>query len=287
VAALDRPCLWITGAGGLIGSHLVRTGAAAPNGWRVVGLVRGQLDLTRFDDVREAFRSQRPGLVIHCAGLKHTPTCEADPALARRLNVDVTACLADLAADIPFIFFSSDLVFDGGKGHYVETDPTAPWSVYSETKIAGERIVLANPRHTVVRVSLNGGVSPTGDRGFNEDMRRAWRAGRALTMFTDEFRSPIPAAVTARAVWELAAADRPGLYHLAGGDRLSRLELGQLIAARCPELNPRIEPGSRRDYSGPPRPADTSLDCAKIRKLLSFPLPGLREWLKDHPVEPF
>jgi dTDP-4-dehydrorhamnose reductase len=60
-----------------------------------------------------------------------------------------------------------------------------------------------------------------------------------------------------------------------------------LVAARCPELNPRLEPGSLRDYQGPPRAPDTTLNCAKIQKLLPFPLPGLTQWLNEHPEEAF
>lgn len=274
---------WITGAGGLIGNCLVQT---APHRG-VVGLTRAHLDLADFAAVRAAFREQRPRLVIHCAALSRSPDCERDPPLARKLNVDVTACLAELSAEIPFILFSSDLIFNGRKGNYTENDRPNPLSVYAETKLAAEQIVLANPRHTVVRLSLNGGISPKGDRGFNETMRRAWQDGQSLRLFTDEFRSPLPATVTARAVWELVAQNRPGLYHLAGRERLSRWDIGQLLAARWPELNPRIEPSSRRDYTGPPRPLDTSLNCAKIQTLLSFPLPGLREWLMANPNEPF
>ncbi|MBU6401058.1 MAG: SDR family oxidoreductase [Verrucomicrobia bacterium] len=274
---------WITGAGGLIGSHLLRLGPELAPGWEIVGLTRARLDLTQFDAVRRLFLEQCPRLLIHCAALSRSPACQADPALARRLNLDVTRFLAELAAEIPFVFFSSDLVFDGSRGNYVESDSPNPLSVYAETKLAAERIVLANPRHTVVRTSLNGGASPTGDRGFNEELRLAWRAGRKLTLFTDEFRCPLPAAVTARAVWELAAKHQPGLYHLAGAERLSRWQIGQLVAARWPHLHPQLEPGSIKNYAGPPRPGDTSLACATIAGLLSFPLPGLSHWLAQHP----
>ena len=278
---------WITGAGGLIGNYLFQTSARFAPDWNIRGLARAQLDLTDFNAVRRMFREQSPQLVVHCAALSRSQACQENPALARKLNLEVTACLAELAADVPFILFSSDLVFDGRTGSYDESAQPNPLSVYAETKIAAERSVLANPRHTVVRISLNGGASPTGDRGFNEEMRRAWQAGRILRLFTEEFRCPMPAAATARAIWELAAQNRPGLYHLAGRDRLSRWQIGQLIAARWPQLNPRIEPCSRTDYTGPARPADTSLDCAKIQRLLSFPLPGLGEWLKANPNEPF
>ena len=193
--------------------------------------------------------------------------------------------LARLAAEIPFVFFSSDLVFDGQRGNYDEAATPNPLSIYAETKIAAEQIVLANPRHTVIRTSLNGGTSPTGDRGFNEELRRAWQAGRSLSLFTDEFRCPLPAVVTARAAWELVERNATGLFHICGAERLSRYQIGQLLAARWPQLNPQITPGSLREYRGAPRPPDCSLNCAKVQRLLSFPLPGLGAWLAAHPQE--
>jgi dTDP-4-dehydrorhamnose reductase len=253
----------------------------------VVGLTRPQLDLLDFSAVRRAFVADRPQLIIHCAALSSSPACQANPALARKLNIEVTAVLAELAAAIPFLFFSSDLVFDGRTGNYDESAAPNPLMVYAETKLGAERIVLANPRHTVIRTSLNGGTSLTGDRGFNEQMRRAWQAGQTLKLFTDEFRCPLPAVVTARAVWELVSQNQPGLYHLAGSERLSRWEIGKLIAARWPQLNPRIEPASAKDCPEMPRPADTSLNCSKAQRLLSFPLPSLSEWLTANPNEVF
>jgi dTDP-4-dehydrorhamnose reductase len=280
--------VWITGAGGLIGNYLVQTAGKWAPSQVVIGLTRPQLDLTDFASVRLRFTSERPKAVIHCAALSRSPECQRDPELARKLNVEVTAFLAQLAAQIPFVFLSSDLVFDGREGNYDESATVNPLSVYAQTKIAAEQLVLANPKHIVVRTSLNGGTSPTGDRGFNEQIKNAWRAGKMLTLFTDEFRCPIPAGVTARAVWELLSNRHPpGLYHVAGAERLSRWQIGQLLATRWPQLNPGIVPGSASDYPGAPRSPDTSLNSAKIQRLLSFRLPGLTDWLDAHPDEPF
>ncbi len=174
-------------------------------------------------------------------------------------------------------------MFDGRQGHYREDDPVNPLSVYAETKAQAERIVLANPRHTVIRTSLNGGTSPTGDRGFNEEMRRAWRQGQTLTLFDDEFRCPIPALVTARAIWEFVDRRATGLWHLAGAERLSRWEIGQTLAARWPQLHPQLRRASLHEYSGAPRPPDTSLDCTRAQSFLSFPLPAFRAWLAAPP----
>jgi dTDP-4-dehydrorhamnose reductase len=279
--------VWITGAGGLIGSYLVRSAPRFAPDAKVVPLTRDRLDLTDSSAVRAAFRRQNPQLVIHCAALSKSTECEANPALARKLNVEVTVLLAELAADIPLVFLSTDLVFDGRAGNYNEGAPVNPLSAYAETKVAAEHVLRAHPKHTIIRTSLNGGTSPTADRGFNEQMRRAWQAGQTLRLFTDEFRSPIAAEVTARAIWELACQGRTGSYHIAGSEKLSRWQIGQLLAARWPQLQPGIEAASLKEYAGAPRAPDTSLNCAKAQQALAFPLPGLTKWLSAHPEEIF
>jgi dTDP-4-dehydrorhamnose reductase len=275
--------IWITGAGGLLGNHLFRSVGDYLRGAQVSGLTRADLDLTDFAALRAAFKSQRPELVIHCAALTRSPQCQANPALAHKLNVEATAQLIDLARQVRLIFLSTDLVFDGREPPYGESAQVKPLSVYAQTKAAAEQIVLANPKHTVVRTSLNGGTSPTGDRGFNEQMRCAWQKGQCLHLFTDEFRCPIPAAITARAIWELAACGQTGLFHIAGSERLSRWDIGQLLAARWQQFHPQLKPCSLKEYSGEPRAPDTSLNCEKAQKHLSFPLPGLTSWLAENP----
>lgn len=283
----SRKRAWVTGAGGLIGRCLAETKMAEAGRFDIVPLSRPVLDLTDFAAVEKRFREERPSLVIHCAAMSKSPDCKANPAMARKINVEATAHLAALAREENFIFFSSDLVFDGRKGNYVETDPVNPLSIYGETKVQAEEIVLKNPRHTVVRTSLNSGVSRDGKTAYNEQLAAPWKEINVVNLFYDEFRCPIPASVTARAVWELAAQNQPGLFHLAGSKRLSRVEIGKLAAARHPELKIMIVPCSAREFHLEPRPADTSLNCAKVQKLLSFPLPGLTAYLRDHPEEPF
>lgn len=277
------PLAWITGAGGLIGSYLQRT---APAHWTARGLTRQDLELTDRSAVEKRFCGETPALVIHAAALSKSVACEKDPSRARKLNVEVSEHLATLASDIPFFFFSTDLVFDGRRGNYDEALPVNPLSVYGHTKAEAEEIVLRNPRHTVIRTSLNAGISPTRDRGFNEEMRSAWERGCTLNLFVDEFRCPIAALVTARAVWELVDKDATGLFHVAGAERLSRVDIGHALAARWPHLAPRIKAGSLGDYAGPRRAPDTSLNCGKAQAHLSFPLPGFTQWLRENPDEP-
>jgi dTDP-4-dehydrorhamnose reductase len=269
----------ITGAAGLIGQYLVKTAPRWAPDRDMQGLTRADLDLTDRANVERTWQSIKPNAVIHCAALSRTKDCEQDPEQARRINVEVTAHLAQLSQDIPFIFLSSGEVFDGRTGWYGETDEPNPINVYGQTKLEAERAVLQNPKHTVVRIVLTAGISETGDRSFVEDMCRTAKAGKDVTLYADEFRCPLPAGVIARVIWELVDCEQPGLYHLGGSDRLSRWEIGETLLPWCPELKGHLMKGSARNHVGSPRPADLSLRFDKIQSLLSFRIPGFRGWL--------
>jgi dTDP-4-dehydrorhamnose reductase len=277
--------VWITGANGLIGSHLVRVAPQFAGGRPVRALTRAEVDLLDFAAVERVFQREQPQAVIHCAAITTVAGAQENPGFARRVNVEITRFLAGLAAKIPFVFFSTDLVFDGNKGNYIETDLPNPLHVYGETKLAAEEIVLKNPRHLVVRTTINAGPSPSGNRAFDEQLRRSLQsAGQGMTLFTDEFRCPIAAAQTARAVWELLGKNCTGIYHVAGAEKLSRLQIGQLLIPRWPEITTEIKSGSAKDFPGPPRALDTSLDISKAQKVLSRPLPKFSEWLAANPA---
>jgi dTDP-4-dehydrorhamnose reductase len=273
---------WVTGAGGLIGSAAV---AAAPKSVTVVPLTRPDLDLLDDNAVKRRFDKDRPELIVHCAAMSRTADCEATPEHAWRVNAEATDRIARLNAAVRVVFLSTDLVFDGAKGAYNENDAVRPLNVYGRTKVAAEESVRRSAKGLVVRTSLNYGRSPTGDRSFNEVMEAVWRAGRPATLFSDEFRNPIAVAETARLLWKLAMRDTTGVLHIAGAERLSRVEIGRLIAARRPELNPRIIESSLRAFSGPPRAADVTLDCSAAEAILGEGMPAFAAWLATRPQE--
>jgi dTDP-4-dehydrorhamnose reductase len=274
-----KPVVLITGAAGLIGHYLNKSVTRWAPGWEARALTRGDVDLTHLPEVDASFRAIEPRAVIHCAAVSRTKDCERDPKFAHLVNVEATAHLAELARDIPFMLISSGEVFDGQKSWYNESDEARPINVYGKTKLAAERIVLRNPRHTALRIVLTAGSSRSGDRSFTEDMCRVARSGKGVTLYADEFRCPLPAGAIARAIWELLMKDRPGLYHLGGRERLSRWEIGEVLLPWYPELNGRLVKTTAQDHMGAPRPADLSLRCDKLQQLLSFPIPGFRDWL--------
>jgi dTDP-4-dehydrorhamnose reductase len=283
----SKSLAWITGANGLIGNYLVQTAPRFAPRWRVRALTRAQFDLLDFKKVENEFKKDSPQLIIHCAAISVVSEAQKNPTLAKKINVETTKFLAELAAEIQFVFFSTDLIFDGRKGNYSEPDAPNPLHFYGETKVAAEEILRRNPKHLIVRTSINGGLSRAGNRAFNEQLKLSLQNSTCMKLFTDEFRSPIFAGETARAVWELVGKNCAGIFHVAGAEKLSRWQIGQLLVKRWPEVKTKIEPGSAKDFSGPPRALDTSLDISKVQKVLSVPLPGLTEWLAANPREIF
>src|SRR5687767_710366 len=111
---MSRNVVWVTGPNGLIGSYIV---SQAPPEWDVRPITRERVDLLDFAKVRQLWKHDDPVLVIHCAAISKSVACEQQPELARKVNVQLTRLLAELAADCPMSFFSTDLVFDGRKGN--------------------------------------------------------------------------------------------------------------------------------------------------------------------------
>jgi dTDP-4-dehydrorhamnose reductase len=276
----DLPLAWITGASGLIGHELVQAAeAGAAPGWRVRALTRQVVDLANAHDVDQLFERERPELIIHCAALSRTGACQADPTQAFRQNVEVTRRLIERLSTGRFVFFSSDLVFDGLQGSYIETDRLNPVNVYGHTKWEAEKAVSLFPNSLVIRTSLNYGHSLTSDRSFNEEMVNAWKAGRPVPAFVDEYRCPIAASETARWTWELIRAEHFGVVHLAGAERLSRWQIATEIARHYPALHPQVVPVTLADHVGPPRAPDVSLNCDRLAGWLGRTLPSFRPWL--------
>lgn len=279
--------VWVTGASGFLGRYMVAALQARPRRWEIIPITRDILDITATQEVRRFFTRRPPTVIVHCAALADTARCEAHPRQSHAVNVEATRTLAELAQDARLAFLSTDLVFDGNRGDYTEEDAPNPLNLYGCHKLEAERAVLAHRRHLVVRTSLNAGASPSGNRSFNEQMKNVWKQGRTVTLFRDEFRNPIAAELTARAVRRLVEDGRSGLFHVAGRERWSRLEMGAICRARYGADAGKIVSGTLREFAGPRRAPDTTLNCRKVQRLLPFPLLGLKEWLDSNPEAPF
>jgi len=287
------PRVLVTGASGLLGGALVAT---APPAVEVVAQTRRlrlpprlaalaveePLDLRDASALRTALDRHRPDAVIHTAARTIPFDCEAHPADAHADNVTATGHLVTecAARGLRLLHCSTDLVFDGTAAPYAEDAGRHPISEYGRSKAAAEDLVAACPRALVARLPLLYGTSPAGNRSVDESLAAAIGRGESPTLFDDEFRTPLHVRQASALLWELLAGETTGTIHVAGRDRVSRWELGCILAERIGLPRERLRRSSLREFRGtPPRCPDVSLDVGKLTRILGRPAPTLAEGL--------
>lgn len=243
----------ITGAAGMLGLDVTQATLAA--GHEALPYARAELDVTDRAALERELARVRPDVVVNCAAYTNVDGAESDPEGAARVNRDGTGYLAAAARAVGAwtIHVSTDYVFDGTKRTpYVESDATAPRSVYGETKLAGERLLaLAAPdAHTIVRTAwLFGAGGPC----FPATMLRLAASGKPLRVVDDQVGSPTYTGDLARALVEIATADpRPvGVLHVTAAGQCSWFELARETLVRAGSSTP-VEPCTTAEF---PRPA--------------------------------
>ncbi|NQZ97442.1 MAG: sugar nucleotide-binding protein [Myxococcales bacterium] len=281
----------VLGAGGFLGQHVVTTlGERALAHARTPQLAASPAltaDLADPDQLAQLLKSSTARALINCAAAA-SAACEGDPAMAATLNTDLPRALGEWAAreGARVVHVSTDLVFGtepAPAGGFREEDEPAPVSAYGETKAGGERALLeACPKAMVVRLPLLYGDSYGSGRGASDDLFGILARGERARLFTDEWRTPLPVSVAAQALVELVDGETSGILHVAGSERVSRLELGLALHARRfgdPDKAVReIEGCARADLGlSPPRPEDTSLCTRRAQDILRTALPNLAE----------
>jgi dTDP-4-dehydrorhamnose reductase len=180
------------------------------------------------------------------------------------------------------VFTSTDLVFDGRRSWYCESDLAVPILEYGRTKVAAEEFILAECAGLVVRLSMLYGPSRNGRPAYFDQAMAALQSGTPQAFFDDEFRTPLDYRTAARLLIRLAESEATGLVHAGGPERLSRFELMRRAATVLgaePEL---VRANHRSDLPGlEGRPGDVSLDTALLRAVLpDLVIPSVEEALR-------
>ena len=276
--------LLVLGKNGQVGWELQR--ALAPLG-EVIALGRAEADLENPAQLRNAVIAAGPGVIVNAAAYTAVDKAESEPERADRINHRAVAELAAMAADrgALLVHYSTDYVFDGRKsGPYIETDATAPRSVYGRTKLAGEAAIAASGvRHLIFRTSW---VHSGRGSNFIRTMLRLAAERDSLRVVADQTGAPTSAALIAELTAQAIAANlASGTYHLtAAGETswhgLARFVIAEALAAGVPlKTTPdAVAPVTTADYPTPAaRPANSRLDTTKLRTALAITLPDWRD----------
>jgi dTDP-4-dehydrorhamnose reductase len=275
--------VFITGAGGMLGSVLVKHCGA--RGDEVFAHDRESLDITDERAIRETIVRARPDAVINCAAWTDVDGCELDPQRGFLVNSQGVEMLANASrlAGASFVTVSTDYVFDGRKeqGFYTQRDDPHPLSAYGAAKLEGERRAqVALARTSVVR---SGWIFGPGGKNFLATLIERARRGERIKAITDSYGTPTYALDLAARLRELAELDLPGVYHVANSGEGTSYEGFARAAAQAAGIKGvEIESVSTDSLKRlAPRPRNSRMRCLLSEAIGLAPLRDWRDALKE------
>lgn len=278
--------LLLLGKNGQVGWELQR--ALSPLG-RITALDRHSTDycgdLTKPDELAQTVRALKPDVIINAAAYTAVDNAETERELATLVNAHAVSVLARQAEATGawLVHYSTDYVFDGS-GHtpWREQDPAGPLNHYGASKLAGEQAIARYcSRHLIFRTSW---VYAARGNNFAKTMLRLAQARSTLGVINDQFGAPtgadLIADVTAHALRQaMAKPALSGLYHLAAAGETNWHDYADFVfnAARRAGISlalEQLEPIPSRAWPTPAaRPANSRLDCSKLRHGFGLHLP--------------
>ena len=277
--------LLITGVAGVAGYnafHFFRArysdqvvGIRQVNNWPLRGAGIVACNAEDRDGLARLFDQHQFAAVLNCAGNCALKSCELDPRLAWRTNVESIENLLTVIDQraTRLVHLSIDLVFSGrGAGQYTEFSTTDPVTVYGKTMVEAEQRLLAGSPHScILRISLPMGISFNGHAGAIDWIQSRFRKFKPATLYFDEIRTPTYTDCLNKLCATVLANDLQGIYHAGGPRCLSLYQIAQIVN-RVGGYNPDNLMGCPRCAAGPvpPRAGNVSLDSSKLTRELGF-----------------
>lgn len=230
----------VLGASGMLGNAMLRVMGELKD-WSVFGTLRSSQPVLQAavphaqllsgiyvdqpDSLAAAFAASRPDVVINCIGLVKQLLNAEDPLEAIPINSLLPHRLARLCELVQarLIHISTDCVFSGDKGSYLETDSADAQDLYGRSKLLGEVCYshAVTLRTSIIGHELNSAHSLIG-----------WFLAQqgSVKGYTSAIFSGLPTCELARVIRDLVLP-RPelhGLYHVAA-EPISKYELLKLV----------------------------------------------------------
>lgn len=280
----------VAGACGLLGQHLVsrlksdhRIIAADmhANIFNDSNIMFMQCDLTDPAAIQRIFGEGSIDAVYNCAAYNDVDGCERNKEKAYTINVGLVENLVKAGCG-RMVQYSTDYVFNGRYGPYVEDDETDPVGYYGETKLQAERILLeSGSRNLIIRTNVLFGNGVNVRPNFVSWLVENLKQGKRLKLVTDQYNNPVHADNLAEASIEAERLGLTGILHIGGGSYLSRCEIAYTVAERfgfsrnliMPVLTSELGQVARRPLRG-------GLRIDRAERLLKTPLLTFKEAIR-------
>ena len=240
----------LLGKNGQVGWELQRS--LAPLG-EVLALDRHSTnycgDLSKPEELAQTVLVYKPDFIVNAAAHTAVDKAESEPKLAKLLNTDAPAALAKAASQVGawLVHYSTDYVFDGSSTHArQEGEDTGPLSVYGQTKLDGEKTIVASGcKYLIFRTSW---VYAARGGNFAKTMVRLAQERDKLTVINDQHGAPtgadLIADVTAHAMSRVLSTQNQllgGVYHLVASGETTWHGYARHVIAQAKLMKPELD----------------------------------------------
>ncbi|KKW69137.1 dTDP-4-dehydrorhamnose reductase [Lampropedia cohaerens] len=250
-------------------------------------------DLTQPERLRETIRAVAPDAIVNAAAYTAVDRAESEPEQAFAINAAAPQVLAEEAArlDAWLVHYSTDYVFDGsGEEPWREDAPTAPLSVYGQSKLEGEKhITESGARHLILRTSWVYGAH---GQNFLKTMLRLAGEREQLRIVADQIGAPTGAELLADATAQALRQAIPGspafsgIYHVTAAGEASWFDFAQYVlesarALGAQGLDAQLTPIASSEYPTPAtRPHNSRLDTTLFQQTFGLLLPAWQDGVR-------
>lgn len=277
----------ITGANGFVGYYVTKL--LLEKEYEVIATGRGEcrlpfsnntqfsyfdMDFTDADSVMSVFKKTLPDVIVHSGAMSKPDECELNKEKAWNINVQGTIFLLEEAEKLkaPFLFVSTDFVFDGEKGMYTEDDIPKPVNYYGETKLAAEKKVMAySGLWSIVRTVLVYGKPLTGRDNLLTIVKSKLEKGEEYYVVSDQLRTPTYVEDLSQGIFSVLEKKAEGIFHISGEGVTTPYEMACKTALMLGYNVSLIKEVTAENFSQPAkRPLKTGFTIQKAKSVLDY-----------------
>jgi dTDP-4-dehydrorhamnose reductase len=276
----------LIGASGFLGSYITQntvnlvdttlTGTSTKKSNHLI-----PLDICVYDEIVSIINEYNPDCIINCAAMADVEKCERNPVLANKINSVGPENLAKISDknNIRLIHVSTDSVFDGRFGGYLEESTPSPINVYSRTKLEGEEFVRSLSNDYVILRTNFYGLNPRGSSRMNWILQNL-KNNEKMTGVVDQVFNPLWVRDVANVILKLSIHSYKGILNCTGNEVFTKYQFIKEIANVLGYKTAKINEGFSDDvFTSVRRPSNTILCNAKMRNLLNIKIHSLHEVL--------
>ena len=272
----------ITGANGLVGQAVCSL--LQKKNIKFVGSVKNISESSFSFDVTEmnisckhscehALNKLSPDIIVNTAAFTNVDLCEINKEECWMVNVIgvENLVLYCKSKNIHLVHISSDFVFDGLNGNYLENDVCSPINYYGKTKLCSENIIKENiSNYTIIRTSMIYDYNNL-EKGFLGWIAKKVNKNQIINIVDDQFRTATNVHDLVMSIFVIINRRKTGVYHISSDDRLSIYDIVCKFVKKNGfdvRLVNKISSEELKVHAR--RPKDSSLNCQYAIKNLNY-----------------